>query len=631
MTTTQSPANLATNLPLNSSIPERPRHMRSLSRLMEIVDSSLSASDRPSVDSAETLQQRLLQPLLNHSQALAAYVLCRQNHGWAITHRIVAVPQAGKSLAEPLLHAAATAAVEQHQAVRNLVHLGSDQRILCLAPIAENSGGTTVVGMEWDPRDIDSESPLLLTQFFALALQLARQSSRHREATRATSESTAILELVSQLQTAKNMDEAATLLVDQLREFLGAKQVLLGWSPAAGKPVRLHSISNMRDIDRHSPRSQSCEAALVELAMHPEDLITLDRGCTTIAASRALALLLEQSGADALSGYKLNVSDQTAGTLLVLEDTSSNRTGDTQRFLSAAAPLIAGCLSQLGKAEPRPLAKYLQRMLPRTRFGRRTAIATAVTMCLVMLIPWPYRIAAPLRLEPVERRFVAAPFAAILERAYVEPGDQVNENELLAVLDARELQWELSGLEAEYDRAEKQRDVAIARRESAAAQQAQLELQRLASKRELLAYRMEHLEIRSPLAGVIVTGDLSKAQHAPLEAGQKLFEVAPLHRMSAEIAVPESEVPRVQPGQVVELRIDSSLKTSWRGQIATIRPRAELRDGQQVFVAEVILENLGDPLRPGMSGRARITSDSQPIGWILFHRPLEALVRLWGW
>ena len=70
---------------------------------------------------------------------------------------------------------------------------------------------------------------------------------------------------------------------------------------------------------------------------------------------------------------------------------------------------------------------------------------------------------------------------------------------------------------------------------------------------------------------------------------------------------------------------------SWRGAVENIRPRAEQRDGQQVFVAEVSLDNTASQLRPGMSGVARITSRSQPIGWILFHRPLEALIRLWGW
>jgi hypothetical protein len=32
-----------------------------------------------------------------------------------------------------------------------------------------------------------------------------------------------------------------------------------------------------------------------------------------------------------------------------------------------------------------------------------------------------------------------------------------------------------------------------------------------------------------------------------------------------------------------------------------------------------------------MSGRARIVAPARPMGWILFHKPAEAMCRLVGW
>ncbi len=129
----------------------------------------------------------------------------------------------------------------------------------------------------------------------------------------------------------------------------------------------------------------------------------------------------------------------------------------------------------------------------------------------------------------------------------------------------------------------------------------------------------------------MVSGDLSKAQHAPVETGQTLFEVAPLDAMVAELAVGEADVAYVQPGQETRLTFDAWPRDAWSGKIALLRPRAEQRDGNTVFVAEVRLDNHARQLRPGMSGRARIVAPSCAIGWILFHKPAEAICRLVGW
>lgn len=598
---------------------------------MGVTDAFLRNAESSAPSDEKSVREHILRHVVAHSRALSAFCLQRLDGQWTPGSKIIASHRVGSELAEPVLRAAAQAAIEQHQAIRSIVQAGTQTRIVCLAPIVHEWNEATVLGMEWEVGSIDPETTLAVTQFAAVAMARSRPSRGEIEAQRATRQSAATLELIANLQGAASFDAAVNLLVEQLRDFFHANQVVLGWIRSPGKPCRTCAISGLKDFDRQSPRTLAAEAALTELCLQSDDAMTLRRGEPSIAATLAIANLRDQSNCESVFGHKLVVDGQTYGSLLILEDAETPSQPDPRRFLAAAAPLIAGCLRQFSKSEPGRITKFCRNLIPDSQAGRRLAFGAAAAASLAMFVPWSHRVAAPVRLEPVERRFVAAPFAATLERAFVAPGDEIEEHQVLARLDGRELEWELAGLQAELHRAEKQRDVAIARRESAAAQQAQLELQRLASKRELLAYRIENLEIRSPLAGVIVTGDLSKAQHAPLEAGQRLFEVAPLKAMVAEIAIPEADLPYVQRGQQVELRIDSNLDTSWRGTIESIRPRAEQRDGQQVFVAEVSLDNTANQLRPGMSGVARITSRSQPIGWILFHRPLEALIRLWGW
>ena len=95
-----------------------------------------------------------------------------------------------------------------------------------------------------------------------------------------------------------------------------------------------------------------------------------------------------------------------------------------------------------------------------------------------MAIPLPYRVACDCELQPVLRRFVAAPYAGILERTFAENGDIVSKDQLLAQMDGRNLRIELSGLQAELAGAKKKRDLALAQGDIANSQIARSEMER---------------------------------------------------------------------------------------------------------------------------------------------------------
>ena len=84
------------------------------------------------------------------------------------------------------------------------------------------------------------------------------------------------------------------------------------------------------------------------------------------------------------------------------------------------------------------------------------------------------------------RRFVAAPFEGILEKSLVEPGEVVKQDQILALMDAREIRLAISETTAELRRSEVKRNVQLAKQDQGAAQMAELEKQRLDLKLELL-------------------------------------------------------------------------------------------------------------------------------------------------
>ncbi len=215
---------------------------------------------------------------------------------------------------------------------------------------------------------------------------------------------------------------------------------------------------------------------------------------------------------------------------------------------------------------------------------------------------------------------MVAPFDGVFEKSLVRPGDVVKKDQKLAQMDGRELRMELAGVVADYHRARKSRDVNQAAGKTAAAQIDALEMQCQEQKRLLLESRIKNLDIKSPEAGIVVSGDLERTEGAPVKAGQAMYEIAPLNRMIVEIEVRDEDVANVAVGQKVAVKLDAYSGTVWKGTIDKIHPRSEIRDSNNVFIAEIRLDQGGEVLRPGMKGAATITTSSHTLLWILLHK-----------
>ena len=126
-------------------------------------------------------------------------------------------------------------------------------------------------------------------------------------------------------------------------------------------------------------------------------------------------------------------------------------------------------------------------------------------------------------------------------------------------------------------------------------------------------------------------GDLERAEGAPLTVGQTLFEIAPLNRMVVEVAIPDDEVAHVDTQQTIDMRLDAYPDQVWQAAVEEVHPRSEIRDDQNVFIAEAELDNAEGRLRPGMKGRAKVETQRRPIGWILFHKPWEYASKKLSW
>ena len=302
------------------------------------------------------------------------------------------------------------------------------------------------------------------------------------------------------------------------------------------------------------------------------------------------------------------------------------------RFLELAAGSMAGTLQLLERAQGGFVRQTVRRIAGAVPKVRRLAVAaTALIVAAGMFLPMPYEVGVQCELQPDVRRFVAAPHAGEFQKSLVKPGDIVAKGQVLARMEGREVRWELAGVTAEQEHARKSRDVNMAAGKAAAAQIDEIEIQRQGVKRQLLERRLADLEIKSPIDGIVVAGDLERSEGVPVSVGQVLFEVAPLGRMTAELAITDEEISAVSAGMPLTLRLDSHPQREWQAAIARIHPRSVTREKDNVFLGESPLDNGDGALRPGMKGRAVIRAGSRSLGWVLFHRPWNYLMTWLDW
>lgn len=260
------------------------------------------------------------------------------------------------------------------------------------------------------------------------------------------------------------------------------------------------------------------------------------------------------------------------------------------------------------------------------RYPMRSIVALTMIATAILCFPVPYPVACVAKAEPVGERLVAAPFNAMLASCLVKPGDVVSVDQVLLVLDDKPLKLERESVYAELERAKKEREVALASHKIADAQQAELKQRRLDRQIQLLDTRLASLQVRSPIDGMIISGDLDRLTGAPLELGQALLEIAPLNQLSIELEIPEFEIGYIQEDSETRVRFPAAGGESIYSLLKWVSPAAEVRDDQNVFVAKFDYDNDENAVRPGMKGKAAAYGPLRPLCWRFVRSTYEQLL-----
>jgi hypothetical protein len=532
----------------------------------------------------------------------------------AAEHRVAVSDEIGNYWRELLAEQAAKSCAEYKLQIVRL----QQNRIAIAVPLVNQS------------EKLDSLAAVFLlgaerAETFVVILQLVAGmlSAYHvQRANRATDweigTSCAMLDLVATVAKAESIDDAGVLLVNAVTSFLGCKRVAVGLKKHRGSSCKLLAISGMSDLNLQAEMPQAVQGVLAEAVRGgqwtewpPEK----GQNQTLMPAHARLSAVCDDE--KVCSAPLRGADGSVVGAWVFWGLESSDARWRVEQFARLSAAPI-GCSLQLLKHGQMNAARRLARKW--RLFERRSFWISAAAFVLLCFSFWPYRIGCDCVIEPVKKRYVVAPFAGVFEKSLVRPGDVVESNQKLARMDGRELRMELAGVVADFQRAKKSRDVNVAAGKTGASQIDILEMQGLDQKRQLLESRIENLDIKTPTAGIVVSGDLERSEGAPVTSGQALYEIAPLDRMIVEVEIHDEDIAQVEIGQKVSVRLEAYPGMAWSGQIDKIHPRSEIRDSKNIFIAEVSLPLGGETLRPGMKGSASITTASHTLLWNLLHK-----------
>ncbi|MAS97182.1 MAG: hypothetical protein CMO55_28665 [Verrucomicrobiales bacterium] len=524
---------------------------------------------------------------------------------------------------------ASGAAQRSHVAVE-----GGDAFIFICTPARGKDQAGLAVGALLGPERADSirECEVLLGLISELFDRRTR-AVEHAHVRTGFERTKVLLELFHEAGQAEEYEKALSILAEEIRRFVGCHYVAFGFGSV--QRMKVAAVSGGGNHDHRGQTASLISRALSE-SLGVESEIAWPPGSgfpdSVLPAGNQVELMRAIS-CDAMVALPLKPDDDhdAVGAWMCGWKGKATAFRHKWELIEALTPHLSVVAELIRASKPRGLRGKVEQAWKKSGIGKKLLwIGLPLVFAGAMVWPVPHRVAADCLLQPSVTRHIAAPFDAVLERPMVKPGEVVEENQLLARLEEQDLGWQLADSVTKRDAKIKLRDEALAKDEVLSAQLADLEVESLALEIEVLEWRQKNLEIFSPVDGLVLSGDLEQSEGVPVSKGQKLFEIAPVDDLKAEISVPDSDSPFVEAGMTVVIRLGAYTDEEFSTEIVEVYPIAEIQDGENVFVCYARLANADALLRPGMRGKARIEAGTKPLGWILFRKPINFLrLQLW--
>ena len=123
--------------------------------------------------------------------------------------------------------------------------------------------------------------------------------------------------------------------------------------------------------------------------------------------------------------------------------------------------------------------------------------------------------------------------------------------------------------------------------------------------------QLEDTDVRAPITGTIIAktverGTVIASATANVSGGTTLLEMADLNLVQVRTLVDETDIGKVQPGQLATITVDAYPNRPFEGTVLKIEPQAQTEQNVTVFPVLVRIQNREGLLRPGMNTEVEI-------------------------
>ena len=461
------------------------------------------------------------------------------------------------------------------------------------------------------------------------------RQTRSESQDRLLDRSRAALDLLGGALDHEHFDAAAMATVTGLALRSKCSRVSLGF---LGKnTVSVKVISHTAQFG-HQMNLVSCLGAAMDEALDQRCLILYPERADELIATSAHAELSRVQHDGQILTIPLLVGERFVGALTFERPTGLPFEPETVELLELVTSVVGPVLEDKRQNDRWLISKIAESLRGQVvrLFGpghllRKLIAAAAIAAALFLTFAkGTYRVDADSRIEGLVRRAVVAPYDGFIKEANVRAGDTVTEGEVLATLEDRDLTLERLKWVTERQQHLFEYDKAFANRQPAAINVIRAQVDQAEAQIKLLDEQLARIKLRSSIAGLVVSGDLSQLIGASVQRGQVLFEVAPLDSYRVILGVDEREIGRIEVGQTGELIVSALPNDQLSFAVDKITPIAEAQGGRNVFRVEGRLTGSTAQLRPGMEGVGKIVIGRRSLAWIWFH-PLIDWARIWSW
>ncbi|MHC4171820.1 MAG: HlyD family efflux transporter periplasmic adaptor subunit [Planctomycetota bacterium] len=444
------------------------------------------------------------------------------------------------------------------------------------------------------------------------------------------------METLSAINQQNRFTSTAMTLCNEVASQWQSERVSIGF--LKGRYVQLRAMSHTEDFSRKMKIIQDIESAMEEcLDQDCEVLYPPSQEATYI--SRAAGQLSRQHGPLAVLSLPLRQDGEVRAVLTLERPAGRSFSIEEVEAIRLTCELCTARLLSLyehdrwigAKAAARARSVLAAVVGPRHTWKKILAILILGAILLVTFGKGQFRAEAPFMLEATYQQVVCASFDGYIKSVNVEIGDMVKGDQTtLAELDTAELRLELAAAKAEKAGYLKQFAAAMRDGETAQAQIAQANSDKVEAQIDLLNYLIDQGKIVSPISGTVVEGDLKRQIGAPVKKGDVLFEVTPLESLRAELLVPEDQIFDIAVDQEGYLATVSYPAQRIKFVVERVNPMAEVVNDRNVFKVRVRLLETRPWMRPGMEGVAKISIGERPYIWIWTRRIVNWLrMKFW--